>query len=384
MAGTIIESQLTASASSATRFALAAKEDDAPIRRLLRENPLGGEIRLSFEREPDYFRGTQIAGADDQTILGFARGQLIGMGRCSIRNRYLNGRVCRVGYLSDLRLDSRARGRFDLLRRGYQFFRELHRNDPADFYFTSVTADNSRSLRFLERGLPGMPLYEPLADFVTVLISVPRNARRMRLKAEGREMVAGSEDHVSTLVEFLNSRAGQHNLATVWDGEKIRSLNRHGLSLADFQLLLDGGKIVACAALWDQRRYRQIVIRGYSHRLSLARPLLNIAAGLLGSPPLPPVGSTLAHGFLCPLTVSPDDRQSVLALIESSLAMAAERRLEFLTLGFAANDPRLEIVRRQFRCREYRNRLFGVRWKDAGSAGIRLNENLIFPEVALL
>jgi hypothetical protein len=92
----------------------------------------------------------------------------------------------------------------------------------------------------------------------------------------------------------------------------------------------------------------------------------------------------LAHGFLSPLAVALDDEQNLLALIESSLLTAANRGLEFLTVGFAANDPRLAIVRNQFNCREYRNRFFQVRWKGENSTGITFNDNLIFPELALL
>src|SRR5208337_3997731 len=119
MVGAITQSQLTTPASSAARFVLAAEEDEAAIRRLLRENALAGRISLTFEREPNYFHGSNIAGAAEQTILSFENGRLAGLGRCSIRERYLNGQVHRMGYLSDLRLDAGARGRFDLLRRGY-------------------------------------------------------------------------------------------------------------------------------------------------------------------------------------------------------------------------------------------------------------------------
>ena len=202
MAGTIIESQLAARSSSAIQFALAAKGDDPAIRRLLRDNPMRGEISISFEREPNIFHGTQIAGAEDQTILAFEKDRLVCIGRCSFRDRYINGGARRVGYLSDLRLARTAQGRFDILRRGYRFFHELQDDYPADFYFTSVSADNLRSIRFLERGLPGMPLYERLADFVTLLIPVPRqkhklknlNARSLaRLKSENIEVAIGSE-----------------------------------------------------------------------------------------------------------------------------------------------------------------------------------------------
>src|SRR4051812_25952113 len=109
------------------RFQLATPADDAAIRRLLRDHPTPGDISLAFEREPNYFHG---ASPGDQTILAFERDQLVCMGRCSIRTRYVNGTPRRVGYLGELRLDARAQGRFDILRRGYRFFRELHGDDP--------------------------------------------------------------------------------------------------------------------------------------------------------------------------------------------------------------------------------------------------------------
>ena len=141
------------------------------------------------------------------------------------------------------------------------FFRDLQLDHPADFYFTSITADNVRSLRFLERGLPGMPVYKPIADFVTLLIPVVARAGR---RFDSKKYTHRMPVPLSTVLEFLNSQARQYNLAAVWDEEKIHSSQHHGLPLANFQWLMDGEKIVACSALWDQRSFKQIVIRGYS------------------------------------------------------------------------------------------------------------------------
>lgn len=393
MAGTTIESQLTARPASAMRFALASAEDDAAIRRLLRDNPMPGEICLAFEHEPDYFQSTGMAGGDDRIILGFEQDRLVCMGRCTFHDRFLNGESRRVGYLSELRLDASRQGRFDILRRGYRFFRELDRSNPADFYFTSVTADNFRSIRFLERGLPGMPRYEFLTDFVTLLLPVPRNRKsltqindrvRRRLKTSGINILPGVEADVPGLIDFLNSQGRRHNLAMVWDEEKLSSLGEHGLAAGDYTILTQGGKIIGCAAVWDQRAFKQTVIRGYSRRVSLFRPLLNLGASVFNYPGLPSAGSVLAHGFLSPLAITLDDKQSLPGLIESSLLMAAHRGLEFMALGFTRDDPRLAIVQNHFRCREYRNRFFQVCWKDATCENVLLNGNLIFPEISLL
>lgn len=378
MAGNILDRQLTAPATGEIRFALADYEDDAVIRRLLRENPMRGEITLSFEREPNYFHGFKIEGVETQTILAYESDQLLCMGRCSIQRRFVNGQIQRVGYLADLRLDTQAQGRFDILRRGYQFFRELHQSEPPEFYFTSIAADNDRSIRLLERGLPGMPAYEFLCDFVTLLIPVPRNARKLRQI----NCVRGSSEHLPELVSCLNSHAKQNQLAAFWTEDDLLSLKNIGLALSDFQLLPVENKVMACAALWDQRRFKQIVVREYSRKVSLARPWINQVATLFGTPRLPPVNSTLAFGLLSPLVVPADKPELALALIKSILPIAAERGLEFCAIAFAADDLRFKILRNHFRCREYNTRLYQVHWK--GTNNPTLDGRPFLPELAFL
>src|SRR5215471_12846071 len=171
MARTLLERELTVRRSSRVQFAEACAADDADLRRLLRDYPMPGRISLSLEREPDFFADAHLPGETKQTIVAREGGRLICAGSCVIRRRFANGQPQRVGYLGGLRLDQRHAGRFDVLRRGYEFFHELQTDDPAAFYFTSIAADNERARKFLERGLPGMPRYEFVGEFVTV--SVP-------------------------------------------------------------------------------------------------------------------------------------------------------------------------------------------------------------------
>jgi hypothetical protein len=380
MAGNILDRQLTARAADEIRFTLAVNEDDTAIRRLLRENPMRGEITLSFEREPNYFRGFDIEGVETQTILACKSERLLCMGRCSTQRRFVNGQIRRVGYLADLRLDTQAQGRFDILRRGYQFFRELHHNEPPNFYFTSIASDNHRSIRMLERGLPGMPTYEFLCDFVTLPIPVSRNTRKL----QQFNCTRGSSEYLAELVSCLNSQAKQNQLAAFWTEDDLLSLKSIGLALSDFQLVLDGNKVIACAVLWDQRSFRQIVVREYSRKISFARPWLNLAAKLFGALQLPPENSSLAFGLISPLSVAQDQPELALALIRSILPIAAERGLEFCAVGFATGDSRLEMIRNHFRCREYNTRLYRVRWNDADADSPVPDGRPFLPELAFL
>src|SRR5450432_4068328 len=97
------------------RIAPATRDDDAGIRELLAGNPLPGRIALTYEREPDYFRGCATMGRDCQVLIarvGESGGELIGVACRAVRPAFINGREERLGYLGQLRVDPRHRGRW--------------------------------------------------------------------------------------------------------------------------------------------------------------------------------------------------------------------------------------------------------------------------------
>jgi hypothetical protein len=107
-------------------FRLATPADDAGLRRLLRDNPMAGDVRLSLEREPSYFAAAAIEGPAHHTIVAVEGGRIVGAGGVSARLRYVNGRPAWVGYLGGLRLDAGCRHRMSIVRGGYAMFRKLH------------------------------------------------------------------------------------------------------------------------------------------------------------------------------------------------------------------------------------------------------------------
>jgi hypothetical protein len=389
MAGTLSPSELTMNdvSSDRAKFSLATPADDAEIRRLLRENSMPGRITVALEREPDYFAQDRRQVGEHQTIIVRQGARAIGFGTCSVRSRFVNGRPQRVGYLSGLRLDAQVAGRFDLLRRGYKLFRELRRPDGPGHYFTSIAADNHRALQFLERGLPGMPAYEFVSEFVTLLVRVPRRGFRgpnSRTPVSDRNFQANEcSASAEELAAFLNEHNRQYQFTACWTADELTALRPLGLRLEDSRVIRDGARVIACAALWDQRSFKQVVVRGYAQPLAMLRPLINLSARLTGAPRLPAIGSVLAHAMVSPLAAQADRPELPGLLIEELVSVAGNRGLDFVTLGFAANDPRLAAVRSRFACREYRSRLYSVHWPEtAGAAG--LDGRLPWPEVSLL
>lgn len=361
------------------RFAVATPEDDPAIRRLLRDHPMDGAIRLTFEREPDYFRGAGIAGAQDQTIVAFSKGRLVCMGRCSRRNLWIDGKIVNAGYLAELRLDASARGQYAFVRGGYRFFHELQRASPAGFYFTSIAADNGRARRFLERGARGMPEYRFLSELVTLLVAVPRRPRISRVHLQA--FAAGD---VPELLRVLNESGQRRQLAAVWTEGDLCALETHGLPLKNFCVLKDGGAIVACGALWDQRSFRQTVIRGYAPAFAAMKPLVNVIARFRGMPGLPSAGASLAHAFLSPLAFAEGAEGLLPDFLEAMFPWAKKSGLDYLTLALPADDPHVAILRRRFCARVYRSYLYQVRWSDQEFFDATTAGKCFLPDVSLL
>jgi len=377
MARDVIERELTGTQAGRLRFDIAADGDDADIRRLLRENPMPGRISISFEREPNYFADAKLSGEIKQTIVARDGGRVVCVGSCTIRQRFVNGRSVRVGYLGGLRLDASHSGRFEILRLGYEFFHQLQADTPADFYFTSIARDNARARSILERGLPGMPSYEFIGEFVTVLLPA-------QLGHPAPEVVENRNPTAEQIVTLLNNHNRERQLAPCWAEDEVTALRPLGLNLSDFAFVTDSGCVDAMAASWDQRVFKQTVVRDYTRSLGRARAVLNLAARFAGGTRLPAIGEVLRNVYVSHLAHDLDKPDLLIQLIAELRRVAAQRKTELLTLGFAANDPSLAVVRRNFRGREYHSRLYIVRWPDCGGGARELDQRVLAPEVALL
>lgn len=374
MVGTVHPRELSAPARGSLRVAVATTADDAAIRALLRTSPMRGAITLTFEREPDYFRGADLAGGVDRPIVAYDGERLICAGRCTTRPAFVNGRVRRVAYLGELRLAPDAAGRIDALRGGWRFFRTLHERGPADFTFTSIAADNVRARRLLERGLPWLPRYEFLGELTTLVIDTASSSTTTSVSVEPVE--------IGEAAEFLRTENARRQFATPWSASLLASLASAKFSAADLRVVRREGKIAGCLGLWDQRSFRQAVIRSYARPLIWARPLLNIFAPLLRQPRLPSPGAALSHAFLSPLAIKADAPELLPDLIAHAGRMLRARGIDFLTLALPAADARLALLRPRFRCRPYVTRLYRVIWP--GGMAEPLDGRPLLPEVSLL
>lgn len=356
----------------------ARPEDDPELRRLLRDNPMDGEIRVSLEREPNAFLAAAVEGEPHRTVVArdpSNRG-IVGMGSRSVWNAFVNGEPIRLGYLSQLRVDRAFRGRKRLLVAGYSLLGSFRGSDEMPFDLTSIIADNEVARRLLSAGLPGLPAYQEIEGFTTLVVPATSRPR----KVSGIER--GTREHLPGIAACLERNRRRYQFAPRFSLEDLLSPERsRGLAPEDFFIATSGGEVVGCLALWDQSGFKQVVVRGYAPSLARWRPWLNRLSPLLGTPRLPEPGQILPHAYISHVAVDGDDPGIFRDLMEAAYAEARAWGCIYVVIGLASRHPWLPWLKKRFRSREYASMLYTVHWKDGGEA---LDGRIPHVEVALL
>lgn len=367
------------------RFDLALREDDPEIRRLLRENPLEGAVRLSLECEPDSALAAGVQG-DVHQVVAVREGQglpLVGIGARTILDAWVNGEPAPLGYLSQLRVDRPHRGRIRAIVGAYARIREAHTDGATPFYVSTVVEDNRAARRLLEAGLDGIPLYRPVGRLVTLALRSRPHARVPSVRGAVVDH-AGVAD-AAGIVSCLERHGRRHQFAPRWTARALACPQRaRGLRLDDFVVARRDGAVVGCAAVWDQREFKQTVVRGYAPALRLLRPVVNAAGPWLGTVHLPPAGRTLEAVFLSHVAADGDDPGMLRALVAAGLRRAARRGARVLVMALAADHPALGDLARAFPGRRYTSIVYAVHWEDGADAVARLDGRRIHLEAAIL
>jgi hypothetical protein len=369
--------------------ALAAPEDDAEVRALLQTSAFAGDVRLSLEREPDSALAGSIEGDVHQTIVARdpVSGTLVGIASRSVRSVFVNGRIARAGYLGQLRVHERFRRR-DLLDAGFEFCRRVSvsGSGAAPVYLAAVVADNAAAKRLLARRSPGWPSFRPVDTLVS--LAIPATGRRRGRALPDLELRQGSPGLVSEIVSCLQRYGPRWQFAPSWTAADLTSDRTRGLALEDFVLASIGGRSVGCAACWDQRAFKQVVVRGYSRRLARARRLVNLLAPITGTPALPPVGTQLSFAYVSHVAVEHDGRQDVgaltIALVNAVCERARTKGVSYVVLGLPARSPELQAIRRAFRHRAYESVLYTGYWPEGERLALSLDGRPSNPELAIL
>jgi hypothetical protein len=374
---------VSAKPTSGVDFQVAGRDDEPDLRRLLRENPMAGAISVSLEREPDAFLAGAVEGDEYRVIVARERAsrRAIGMASRSVYSGFFNGELSRIGYLGQLRLDRGWRGRAGLLPRGFRLVQSLRAPEELPFDLTSIVADNAAARRVLAAGAPGMPVYREAGAFLTSIVPI----RRRRRAAAGPQSIrpATAED-CGAIAECLRRNRARFQFAPCWTAQDLRSAARsRDLTPGDFVIAERGRALIGCLAVWNQQRFKQIVVRGYCGPMRWQRAGVNALAWLAGRPSLPDPGRPIPHVYISHVAIDDDRPETFGALMATACDQALARGASCAIAGFAESHPFTRLLARDYRPWKYRSVLYTVQWPGADAAAPP-DGRLPHHEVALL
>jgi hypothetical protein len=324
-------------------YTLATQDDDDALRSLLRENDMPAWVNISLEREPSFFAGKNPV-TQEFAVIARSNNALVGMYTYAIQQVYCNEHASSLGYLGGLRVHKSYRNQLRVLKGGFASIDYLMPPSKNTFYFTSVGSENVKARRLLEAGVSGLPKYLLAGEIVTFALSITQG------KASTNGWRVLTEEDIPAVLAFHAQQAIQYQFSPVLNEHIIRYIG-----LNNFWIHYDNG-IEACAAIWDQSAYKQIVARQYRFPIDVLRPLYNIYARFTKRPCLPAVGTQISCCYFAYAAFSNNVLHKGLELIKDLLRYCYT---ESAIIGFHANHPMIKICQ-SLNALSYKTRIYVV------------------------
>jgi hypothetical protein len=357
-------------------FSIATRSDEPDIRRLLRENAMEGQLHISLEREPDAFAADFSLAREQGFVVArdASTGEAIGICERVVHDCYVNGSPAHLPYIGALRVSAQYRNRIKVIKGGFAKLRAITgQTNTLPFALTSIAQENKTALRLLCADLPGLPRYEPVGSFATFLLA-------------SREKTRAAESlDAKTLASAANEWNVQHQFAMAWQEDEIERLTLFGLSPESRFGIRRSGQLCGSVGLWDQRAYRQAVVRRYPVSLSALRPFYNLASKLLNRPLLPKKGEAMNVAVASHFSWFDGREETFSQLVEAALSRASNLGISATAFGFAVGSQCYQLMRECFpRAMEFKTQLFKVFWPDDVTHQTPLDGRPLHPELGVL
>lgn len=236
---------------SAIHIRLADDSDNDRIIELAKRCPQEGMITLFINRFPRFNTLHRLLDPGSWHFVACKEDRIIGLvGVIHFHARVLD-RTCKTGYMMDLRVDGEYRRGITAFRLVKAAVDHLQRSDT-DMVIINIIKDNKRSLVFTS-GRGGLPEAHYLGDnriFNLLPIHYMKINKRFSIDRP-------SEKDIPGMLELYRKYASGFTIAPLITGDLFRKYldSIEGLSLDNFLVARENGKIRAVTAVWDEHRY---------------------------------------------------------------------------------------------------------------------------------
>ena len=335
----------------------ASEKDGQEMLKIIEALPSKGIFELLYTRRPDAY--SSYRKESDRVEVGVIRdedGRIAMQGACVIRDYYLNGESCSVGYLGGIRKRPDFKGNIDWMKMVF----EARNHVSCDMFYCSILADNGLVMKYFKRKRKGIPQWEEVCDYTTYVIN-PRAIARKRWKTSDKGLVfrRASQGDLPGIHEFLNREGRKHDFFP-----KVSHLEQgfYGLRAEDCFLLERDEGIIAFAALWNQTDYRQYIVTKYNKPLNYMTRVDKLTQ-LLGYVPFPRENQVLDFPQLSLFLVENNDL-GIYRYFLHKISREIKRNTDMMVIGLPNESPAKQEVFERIRSLSFESTLFFVDFSE--------------------
>ncbi len=350
---------------------------------ILHESPIEADgLSICFDRQPDIFTMAELK-YELPVWGGFFEGdELAGFALVGYHEAYVNGSVTPVMHLTDCYIRPQSRGR-GYLCKAVPFFFECPRRNASIGYAVVMRGNRAAEAQLGERLAvrPWCLRSRKIGALVAcnILIGLRHRGKPAYLVRSARA------DDIGEIVDLLRAEHARRLFGMFTDGDRFTNglTSRPGLSIDNYYVVEEGGRLKGVCAAWDTRAFKQNRVTRYGLRLGAMRAASRLISHFCGVPALPAPGESFRDVFVTDWAVRDRSIDVMHAMLEHIYDNYRGRGYHSMIFGSCAGDPMLE-ARRGFTAVDVVSDIalfsLGDRWLEPGS----IDMSLPFVDIALL
>ncbi len=312
----------------------ASQKDSAALLQLINETPQEGSVQLNFERQPNFFHGTQVTTSDPEVWLmeDKEKNKVIASFSIGKRYVYLNGEKRFTRYGNDLRIHNDYKGGRTLFRL-FKKYKELMQDE---WMQTVILDENKASIETVGSGRLTLPTYHPAGQFITHMVALNKSYPKPK-----QAIRRATEQDIELIQDFFDQHSKDKAFYPCYDFKQISSNSPYyrNLNIRDYFLYFSGDELQGVVGTWNQKSFKQTRFLAYQGGMKLLRHVNNISSKLFGGLSLPNPGELgnyiSLHSILC-LGNEADILKELLLAVCNEFKQS---NFDALIIGFDKRDP---------------------------------------------
>lgn len=328
----------------------ARPEDGVEMLEIIESESSVGIIELIYTRRTNAFESYKKENKDSRiVIIRDRKGNIAFQAACIPVCYYVDGKKVPAGYVGGIRKRNDYHGVIN-----WKDVSHFIEKQDLSIYLCSFLSGNEASEKMFNKKRSFIPELLPLCDYTTYIIN-PEIFKKVC--PEGLIFRSIKSDDLDNVHSFLKREMMKYNFSPVVNN----ITDFYGLNLDECYVLERRGEILAFGALWNQKDFKQYIVKGYSRTLKIIQKL-SFVSRILGYIEIPEEGQELDFPMLS-FFYSIDGNMEYYSCFLNQIAQIIKENYKMFVIGISADDP-ADLLYKKIRTINFKSKIYCADFKD--------------------